>query len=734
MFDRVVFGCFKQQKCQCLLLTHIPVFFPRKYFLYISFLLYILLLVFSSGNAYAGTTGDVIEGAGELSKFGIDVLEDFGLEGKSSEESGKARLEDFLKGKTKDYIKDKLTGGGDLSEGMGLILNKIFDGINSKKVGGPCNLAALNQAWGIAFDAKNTRLLRGAANIWFDVLTSIPGVPALAEKLVMETGTLAYKKLRSQIEDKIKEWWATQKDEAFETEKQSGPCSIKMKVLWNKKKNKYLFLITGKCDCKLVPIEPLGRGGTITLKSFQVIGGGSITPSIDVSNPNNPKVKLVAGFPSSIKVMADCNCATDTSLPPPEEDPIEEWVTAPRMSGSIKKAKCEACQPLLDTVNAYVADYNKLADRMDALGKEITGERYKTPERDANIKEWEKLSKQQEKIEEQHDKVFAKFAKCEEEECKLGTGPVALDQLSTLSEQWTDCDKCISIMEAVNAMIKDYNNKVKALNALASYASRAKLKLGTAEGNRVHREWHKSKPALDTLNASIQKKIGELSACKAKHCSGREWATWTKVHLISGTCTPCFSYQESYNAAVKEYNATIDKLNALEKKQKEYIEKYGDSGAGRAGYEDLLEKGDLHGLLKAEREGRAKLDSLKAALDGCIKEKCALVEVIDVINLIGNDPFDRQDPISEGESTNSTPTPSTPTPTPVATIQVLPGNIPVSRFASPSPPDACAEDHYHAVSVLDCDGNIVVDPAPAVCGFGTVSQITTIPLSSCANP
>ena len=58
---------------------------------------FILLFSFHSTIALAGTTENVVEGAGELSKFGIDVLEDFGG-GSTAEESGKARLDSLLKG------------------------------------------------------------------------------------------------------------------------------------------------------------------------------------------------------------------------------------------------------------------------------------------------------------------------------------------------------------------------------------------------------------------------------------------------------------------------------------------------------------------------------------------------------------------------------------------------------------------------------------------------------------
>ena len=588
----------------------------------ISFTFLVLLTGFlfvASNIALADTTEDAVEGAGQLSKFGIDVLEDFGLEGKSSEDTGKDRLKDFLKGKATSFIKDHLTGGDDLSEGMGLILNRIFDGIDatSRERANRCTTVAYNQAWGIAFDAKNTRLLRGAANVWFDVLTSIPGVPALAEQLVMETGKAAYKKLRSQIEDKIKEWWAKQKDEAFKLTKHTDSCTINMTVLWNKKKGKYLFLISGKCDCKLLST---GRGGSVTMKSFEIIGGGSVAPNIDLSDPNNPKVKINAGRVSNIHVNADCNCATgETRLPPPKEDPIDEWTTAPRMEARVTEAKCEACQPLLDTAIGLVSDFNKVADKMDALGKEIVAERYKTPERDANIKEWEELSKQQDAIEKKHDEVFQKFAECEEEECKLGTDPFQLPHTSDKSKTSTTCKECESIVAEINGLVEKYNVLAKDMNILADAARRSNMKHGTVEGNKTYKKWHElSKQATD-LSGQISRKKTEQSQCEATHCFGLK--PYKKVEL-SSACDACSDIQQRTNAAEKKYNAMVDKINELNEKYRQFLINGGDASS--------VEGNELsHAPIKLFDEFnklQTEMGALQLELNKCVLDKCNATE------------------------------------------------------------------------------------------------------------
>lgn len=611
------------------------------------------MFLFAGGNALAATTEDVVEGAGGVGKFGIDVLEDFGLEGKSSEDTGKDRLKDFLKGKAKSFIKDNLIGD-DVTEGMGLILNRIFEGIDSKsrERANRCTTVAYNQAWGIAFDAKNTRLLRGAANIWFDILTSIPGVPALAEQLVMETGKTAYKKLRSQIEDKIKAWWASQKDEAFKLTKQTDSCTINMTVLWNKKKGKYLFLISGKCDCKLLST---GRGGSVTMKSFEVIGGGTVTPGIDLSDPNNPKVKINAGHVSNIHVNADCNCAEVTQLPPPEEDPIDEWITAPRMEARVTKAKCEACQPLLDTVSGLVADFNKLADRMDELGKEIVAERYKTPERDANIKEWNELSKQQDAVEKKHDEVYLKFAKCEEEECKLGTDPFELPHTSELDTVSTSCEECESIVTEINGLVNKHNAIANEMNILANATKGGNLKHGTVDGNKTYNKWQELSKKVTDLAGQINQKKTDLSKCEATYC-----LSITKFEKIPYTtaCDACSDIQARLNAIEKEYNDLVDKVNRMWEDFRQYLIKGGSRGDKEAA--------ELSG--NARREGEKfsglwdRMDKLHKELRACDPDKCNVtegggaisigggavkVEIIDTKVHTGNDPYDPRDPIAE---------------------------------------------------------------------------------------
>ncbi len=269
--------------------------------------------------------------------------------------------------------------------------------------------------------------------------------------------------------------------------------------------------------------------------------------------------------------------------------------------------------------------------------------------------------------------------------------------------------------------------------------------------------------------------------------------SFQKVNYISSNCPQC-------SGIVRIYNATANTINGM---QNELLtaEMDLDTAKGLVGNQiaymtllSLLRPGEVPGEkfddlfgdavlsvseLRIKREGgaetlrtyrqdmvaaQAKYDAVKARYDAAYdtlsravislincEKQCAVVEVLNVISLFGNNPFDRQNPLEHdhdldgnehdhddsgsgssgsGSGSGSGGGGSGPT------ILVLPFNgsfIPVSRLVSAGP-DACAVSHFHGGSALDCDGNTQFDPAPGVCGFGPVTGTISIPLSSCANP
>ncbi len=140
----------------------------------------------------------------------------------------------------------------------------------------------------------------------------------------------------------------------------------------------------------------------------------------------------------------------------------------------------------------------------------------------------------------------------------------------------------------------------------------------------------------------------------------------------------------------------------------------------------------------------ARLDALLDALEVCEWFYCgddeddgafsSYAELIQVIFILGNNPYDARDPLGEdGGNLGSGSI--------IDGIEVLPRPggvfIPIDQFSGPSDPDDCDDPHYHdtraiVLPVLDCNGGSQSDPAPLVCGYGTVDDVIVIPRSQCA--
>ena len=602
----------------------------RKYLLIISMILGLGLLSLTS-TSVAADLDSMIEEAGELGSFGADVLEDFALDGEDAEGSSKARLKDFIKGKSLDWLKGKVTGGDDISAGMDFILKQIYKEVNSEErtTAGRCEPAALNQARTIAFDAMNARLLRGAANVVFDLLTSaIPGAPGLAKKLVESIGTAAYKEIRSQIEAKIKEAWKKGDPELFKYSRQSGPCALSMSVIWNKAKAKYLYIITGSCFCQTVPVWPPYRPEPVPLRSFTVIGGGSITPFIieDEEAPTSMNIGFALS-PKRKKIFPDCNCTLKDSR---IEDPtgggsaVFPEIAAHRSINSGKMrvltgVKCPACQSLLEVVNEFVSKYNNTAQSMDDIAKRINAEPRKTLARDADEAKWDMLSEQLNEIVAAHDKAFNAFAKCEEEECKDGTDPFVLDSTSEEEPASTSCKECAPEVAAANALVGKYNKRAAEMNVIASVTQKSEVKHGTRTGNTYFRKWQQLQAQLGPLAGQISDAKKAIKICAANKCPsgtldpiGQPWRPRT------GICLPCKPEADAYNDAVKELNAAVDRSNAITAAAAEIEKKHG-YGAEVEGH---LQENNYHQAVMDYIDAAKKVPRLNRALTACIKEKC----------------------------------------------------------------------------------------------------------------
>ncbi|MEM7542731.1 MAG: hypothetical protein AAF384_14280 [Pseudomonadota bacterium] len=587
----------------------------------------LLLLVWGS-VACADQLDDFISGSGELGKFGVDVMQDF-AEGNSAEDTGMNRLKDLIKGKSLDWLREQTTGGGDISEGMGLILNQIHEGVaaRGRTSGGRqgiCDLAAINQAWAITFDAKNARLLRGAGNVWFDLMTSaIPNAPALAEKLVMSTGKVIYEKTRAEVESRIKAAWAKTQPESFDYSRTSGPCTLNLKVIWNKKKGAYLFIITGKCDCKLVS----GGGRSITMRGFTILGGGTANIVLDDRQPNRPKIRYRVGRPQ-VKMKADCNCGGTTTIieDPPSEDPITLPETG-LIEREVLQPRCEACWPKLEAVQGYVGEINRIATEMNTLRTKIEAEKFKTPERDANLTRWNQLSQELAAAEKQHDKAFQEFYDCEQTECQLGDEQLRYPVRDLVSDVSTFCEECQEAANAVNAEIAKLNPIISQMNSIAQVTKNSEVRLGTTLGNATYRRWNQLLAQYSAQNQAVEGKKRDLSVCRARECGGSRWDPFKLERPASGACNRCKVAENNYNNAVARHNRAVEIVNDYLAWEKSHVLENGDqSDASLASMEAKKQETGYRQALGSLSRITEELNTLGQTLRDCIRRWCTNVD------------------------------------------------------------------------------------------------------------
>lgn len=145
----------------------------------------------------------------------------------------------------------------------------------------------------------------------------------------------------------------------------------------------------------------------------------------------------------------------------------------------------------------------------------------------------------------------------------------------------------------------------------------------------------------------------------------------------------------------------------------------------------FLGSSTIHDIDRTKRQ----IETLRKELEECEKQ-CTMVEVEQHFHLFGNDPFDAVDPIAPEAGQSGEPTgPSGGGVSPPAggggggaTTAVI-NNIPIERLFLAAP-DACPAEHFHG-NANNCNGVFTFDPDPSGCGHGTVSAVTTIPVSAC---
>jgi len=251
----------------------------------------------------------------------------------------KANLKDSIKGLLKDKLKKALLPKAH-SLGMQEIIDSIQDALNTNTRRKACDTAAARKAHWAASNVSRT--LTGAAESFVDLLGSMGGVGSLAKKLVENAAkTLGKKvldKVRKALEEALDNYIKNYKVETFSRDFSTGKCTITMRIIWNKGKGRFDYVILGNCNCSKVSARGSGK---ILLERWSVTGYGRAKWVGEAKEKTiNKKLvpeSTVKGFvrTSRVKVKSVC-CGSDGSVCalPPSKDP---WIFLP--SGGTKGGK-----------------------------------------------------------------------------------------------------------------------------------------------------------------------------------------------------------------------------------------------------------------------------------------------------------------------------------------------------------------------------------------------------------
>ena len=229
------------------------------------------LFAFISQAAEAGSLDRAADGwvDAEASQSASDILD--GMKHLDLDPNIKANLKGAIKG----YLEDKLKGSflPVPSIAMQEIVDSIEDAVKNQRRG-RCQRAAANMAYYAA--SQVNRVLSGAARTLINVLESTVAAPAIVERLVASVSRTAANSILEAIKAKIQEELTkalkNYKIETFFKSFSTPKCKIIMRVIWNKARGRFRFVILGDCHCNRVAWR--GRR-TVKLAHWSVVGSGT---------------------------------------------------------------------------------------------------------------------------------------------------------------------------------------------------------------------------------------------------------------------------------------------------------------------------------------------------------------------------------------------------------------------------------------------------------------------------
>ncbi|MCG8324534.1 MAG: hypothetical protein MI673_03380, partial [Thiotrichales bacterium] len=336
----------------------------------------------------------------------------------------------------KDYFENKLKDaafGSEVDAGMDTIFQKTYDKFisanDTDRSLRRCKGAAFTQAYNVAGELHNARVLRGFGEMFWDIEKNL---------VTLGGGTIAeflQKKTEEQIRKAIRKATKNQKTVVYENSYSFDGGEQHVKAVWNKSAGTYTIFFTGNSHCKEVRDRWI-NGRKIRLAEWTVVARGSAKV---VPNKNKTGLRVIASRPR-LSISANCNCTSDgTRIPPPpppeeddeteedDEDKVEDPIKLGLEEGNVFKdaLQCPACKDKHAELERLARQTRSLAGEMNRLAKAINDEPYKTKQRDMDHADWLKNRSKLLDTQEKFNKLYVAYVKCEENECKK-TGPISL--------------------------------------------------------------------------------------------------------------------------------------------------------------------------------------------------------------------------------------------------------------------------------------------------------------------
>ena len=292
------------------------------------------------------------------------------------ERSGSIRgnLRGALKGSIKSYLKRSIKSRvlpDEISPAMASILSHIRDKLRGPlPAGNPgegnriCKIAAKDLAWGIVAD--NRAVVNAAAIVFAEAFGLAAGGGA---SIVRNIGGKIASEIRQSVEQAIDDYLKDYGVETFGKAGSKAGCDYIIRIVWEKKRGQFRYLVAGDCHCQRVHLA--GRRGRLYLSRWSVTGTGTAIwvgeeEERARATPVNPRSALL-GNPIVFNPLVRAICCREGREPriSPEDDPwrFEEFdqdpTSEPDQSDRTEPSSEEESQEDADRGPRIIRDYSE---------------------------------------------------------------------------------------------------------------------------------------------------------------------------------------------------------------------------------------------------------------------------------------------------------------------------------------------------------------------------------------